>query len=315
MKSPIFQSLKPVSIHQEKIRKLIVYILYFLSALGIGISFFFIQQIKVFIFSKYFLFLLITACLLFIYAHIEPFFPQFTYQTLQFENIRRPYILVQLSDIHLQYPYFAITEEKLKKIFTKVNSLNPDFILLTGDYISRFRSTSITKRNTQSLSRALSILKAQQGIFAILGNNDFCGLEFVLEALAQAHICVLRNQSVLFDEISITGLDSCKNLEIAKSRLRSIPPPKAQLRILLSHEPDVALLSKSSYDLQLSGHSHGGQFILPFLGPIVYATMAYHFPVGLFQIEKMLVCFTRHWSFSSPETFNSIQLLSRNFCF
>jgi predicted MPP superfamily phosphohydrolase len=69
---------------------------------------------------------------------------------------------------------------------------------------------------------------------------------------------------------------------------------QAPLRILLAHEPDVAVLAADKFDLQLSGHTHGGQVIVPFgIGPIIAPTMGNKFVVGLHRVKEMLVYITK----------------------
>jgi predicted MPP superfamily phosphohydrolase len=171
-----------------------------------------------------------------------------------------------------------------------VNTLEPDFIFLTGDYISRFRTRSISERNTSALSRALKTLKAKKGIFAVLGNNDICGKQLVLDAFQKAGIKFSRNESISVSKVAITGIDSCKTLSTAETRIKKLKIIGGDIRILLSHEPDTALYSSDFFDLQLSGHTHGGQCVVPFgIGPIITPSMGKHFALGLYKIRSMML--------------------------
>jgi predicted MPP superfamily phosphohydrolase len=69
--------------------------------------------------------------------------------------------------------------------------------------------------------------------------------------------------------------------------LTQLPPEHCA--ILLTHEPDVADQTAASgrFDLQLSGHSHGGQMILPFYGPVLRIRLARKYTIGLHRVEKM----------------------------
>ncbi|OHT03053.1 Ser/Thr protein phosphatase [Tritrichomonas foetus] len=240
---------------------------------------------------------------IFCYALYEPFNLQFTFKEIYIPGKKfKPFVAVHLSDLHLQWPYPYVTEESLKKVVQKVNDLNPDIIFLTGDYISRFRSENISAGNTAALARSLSGLKAKNGVYAILGNNDFRALKYVLEMFEKLDIRLLRNETVVVGDLIISGIDPAKNMEMAKSSLDKLPHqngqfsdqgqnPENALRILLSHEPDVAVVSSQyGFDLQLSGHSHGGQCVAPFgIGPLIVPTMGWRFPLGLYKVKDMLL--------------------------
>jgi predicted phosphodiesterase len=159
---------------------------------------------------------------LFFYALAEPYFPRFFFYSLSINRSFNSLLIVHISDIHIQFPCFVVIENKLKKLFTKVNTYDPDFIFLTGDFISRFRTHSISKRNTLAVSRALSVLKAKQGVYAVLGNNDFCALNLLLKALSFTNITLLRDESIIVGNISITGIDSCETMIITKKKISSL---------------------------------------------------------------------------------------------
>lgn len=239
--------------------------------------------------------LLIILAVILIYVHIEPFYPKFTYNEIQINKTFNPVTIVQISDVHLQWPYIVVTESKLNKYIDKVNSLNPDFIFVTGDLISRYRTHKISSKNVGAIKRALSRLKAKIGIYAVLGNNDYCALQMMLDAFEELEkVHLLRNSSVRIGEISISGIDSCKSLERAKIKIESFSIEEAPLKIFLAHEPDIAQISyKYGFDIQFSGHTHGGQCVAPLgFGPVVLPTMGRKYPLGLYQIKNMLLYVT-----------------------
>ena len=253
-----------------------------------------------------------------IYAFSEPFFVRLSFYEIEIPNKTfEPFIAVQLSDIHMQWPYPQMNENKLKEIVSNVNQINPDFVFLTGDYISRFYSDSITKFNIQSLVNGLKGIQAKKGVFAILGNNDFRALNYVINMFESLNIQLLRNESVKIGDILITGVDPSKNMLIAKNALEIVtktdPIPckyasntsnnsDINLKIILSHEPDSAkVTSDYDYDLQLSGHTHGGQCVAPFgLGPIILPTMGWRFPLGLYKIQNLLLFVSTGIGISPP---------------
>jgi predicted MPP superfamily phosphohydrolase len=70
----------------------------------------------------------------------------------------------------------------------------------------------------------------------------------------------------------------------------------ASLRILLAHEPDTAFQASETglFDLQISGHTHGGQVVVPFgIGPLILPTMGKKIPSGLHKIQDLLVYVSR----------------------
>lgn len=225
-----------------------------------------------------------------VYAHIEPFFLTYTYKEIAVAKQFKPFTVVQISDVHFQWPYPYVTKKKLASIVEKVNAFEPDFIFLTGDYISRYRTESISKYNTENVAFYLGQLRAKRGVYAILGNNDKCAGEMLLGEFQKNNIRVLLNEGIVDDDISITGILSSKNLQICQQWLNKTEIKEAPLKILLSHQPDTALVTHKLFDLQFSGHTHGGQCIAPFgIGPILHPKMGHKFIVGVYQIGKMII--------------------------
>jgi predicted MPP superfamily phosphohydrolase len=180
------------------------------------------------------------------------------------------------------------------------NRLSPDVVVLTGDLVSHSASYSV------ACARELTALRSRYGIYAVLGNHDiWTGADEVARNLRGAGITVLRDekQSLLIDEgrLWLVGIEdagftamlgsSCEEFRrlwaekhtTAISLLRSIP--EAESRILLVHHPDFnELLAGERIDLALSGHTHGGQVRLPFLGsPFVPSCLGQKYAGGLVQ--------------------------------
>ena len=270
-------------------------------------------------FTKEWIFIYVFSSCLLIYCCIEPFLLKYAYYEVEIPNKTfQPIIAVHLTDIHIVWPYPYSTEKKLMKIVEKVNSIDADFIFLTGDYITRSRTYFGSCENADKVARALSKLKSKNGVFAVMGNNDLCAFDYLCDLFTRSNIKVLRQEAVEIGNVTISGIDTSKTLEIAKNKLSQIHAPCSisqenerkdfldkmdiskpynitssnnPLRILLAHEPDVASVSPDyGFDLQLSGHSHGGQVSLPFsIGPILLPRMGKLFPNGLFNIKNMLL--------------------------
>lgn len=197
------------------------------------------------------------------------------------------YRILNISDIHLGQ---WINPEYLDKLVDYINTLNYDLIVLTGDYFS-YNFEDYEK----SLEKSLKKLKSPEGKFGILGNHDhWMDSGKVREIFKNSDIYDLSNDVVLLekgdDKVNLAGVDSCTvccdNLDAVLAKLDENAPT-----ILLAHEPDFALESSKTgrIDLQISGHSHGGQFIIPkfettpFRGP-----NSTKYPVGLYKVGDMI---------------------------
>lgn len=163
--------------------------------------------------------------------------------------------IVQLSDLHLGYINGA---EFLDNIVNKVNEINPDLVVITGDLFDG------TDGALASAVGPLSRLKAKNGSYFITGNHEtYLGINKVLPILKEANIKILNNEMVEMDGLQLIGIDySAKNIgEIIKSQ-RNFNSEK--FSILLYHSPiHIKEAKENGIDLQLSGHTHKGQ-IFPF---------------------------------------------------
>jgi predicted MPP superfamily phosphohydrolase len=236
--------------------------------------------------------LFLIACIaLLLYACIEPVLLEYSFNEIRVPKSFAPFVAVHLTDLHFQWPYPYITEAGLMAVVERVNAIGPDFIFVTGDLVSRYRTASISNYNAAAVGRVLAALRAKRGIYAVLGNNDFCALPQILQALESSGIKLLRNESVqIADDIVLSGIDSVKSVNSAERAIRALRLSSRGLRILLAHEPDVAEAAADHFDLQLSGHTHGGQVIVPFgVGPLILPTLGKKFPVGLYQEKGLLV--------------------------
>ena len=173
--------------------------------------------------------------------------------------------IVQLSDLH--FDGLRLSDQMLGAAIAASNQVNPDLVVLTGDYVTD------DPRPIEELALRLRQLKSRLGIYAVLGNHDIYpsgSKEKVSSALTQVGIQVLWNQIAypFGQELPIVGLADLWSREfnpaIALSQLDPSVP-----RIVLSHNPDsAAKLQNWRVDLQLSGHTHGGQIVIPGLGPV-----------------------------------------------
>jgi predicted MPP superfamily phosphohydrolase len=202
--------------------------------------------------------------------------------------------IVQMSDIHLT----EYTETWfLEQMVAQVNALNPDLVLLTGDFVSRGPlELSVAWRAAGVCAEILSTLKAPQR-FAILGNHDVgIGAQHVIQPLEAHGTPVLVDSYIAIerggDRLWLCGSDDAgtrsPDLDLAVPSY--VKPDEAV--ILMCHEPDFADYVRRHprfplIDLMLSGHTHGGQLRLPMIGPLVLPPMGRKYVEGLFHFDHM----------------------------
>jgi uncharacterized protein len=195
------------------------------------------------------------------------------------------YKIVQLTDLHARSAF--MDRQQLEKIAKLANQQQPDLIALTGDYI-----TKDADKSEEMLTNAFGQLQAIDGVVAIMGNHDRGGDSLPLErALLKGKVMLLNNAVYSIDrhghKLNIAGVDDvwAKRVDLPKT-IAQLPPTGTN--ILLAHEPDFGDIAAATakFGLQLSGHSHGGQVVIPFI-PRVTVTWAKKYIQGLYQIGEM----------------------------
>jgi len=201
------------------------------------------------------------------------------------------FTIALLSDFHYD-PYFSI--HPISRAVRLVNDLHPDLIALTGDFVSVpwFGDPAKGASAAEPCARLLQQLKAPHGRWAVLGNHDvFSNPDRVTDALQKAGIPVLANQSVAVERDGerfwLTGLDDVLGgAADLQGALHNVPAGEAT--VLLVHEPDYAdHVASYPVDLQLSGHSHGGQIKFPFIRPLYLPELAKKYIWGLYKIREL----------------------------
>lgn len=231
---------------------------------------------------------------------IEPFWVDITHHRLPLPRLAAAfdgYRLLQISDIHADS---WMTAERLQACVDLVNQQQPDLIAITGDFVTPHPSTV-----AEHLLGPLRSLRARDGVLAVLGNHDhWTAAESVRHILQQTGVAELRNTVHTLrrggDMLHIAGVD---DVWVRQARLaavlRQLPPQGAA--VLLAHEPDFADVSAPTqrFDLQISGHSHGGQVRLFGNQAPVLPYLARRYPAGFYQVGSMLQYTNRGLGMSS----------------
>ncbi len=202
---------------------------------------------------------------------IEPFDLHITHVELPGPvlAVGRPVRIVHLSDLHVE----RLTRRE-RDLVTQVQALQPDLIVLTGDYPNiDYNRDAQTLADTRWL---LSQLSAPLGVYAITG-TPYVDVPAFIPALFEGldNIVLLQNEiypvSLGDQKLYLIGISNTRLQEDAATlhRLRPSAPPGAYT-LLLYHTPDlIEYASQENINLYLAGHTHNGQINLPWIGPLV----------------------------------------------
>jgi uncharacterized protein len=206
--------------------------------------------------------------------------------------------IAHLSDTH-HGPYVA--RSYLERVIERVNALEPDLVVLTGDYVHR------TPRSIAPGIGVFAKLRPRLGTAAVLGNHDHWeGAEACRAEFRKSGIPLIDNDRLFVTAAGLrdrpeTGAlclagvgDLWEDTVAPEHALRDVP--EAMPRLLLSHNPDVAesLDASLRIDLMLSGHTHGGQVRVPFMGtPMIPSRFGQKYAGGLVEGPTCRVVISR----------------------
>jgi uncharacterized protein len=201
------------------------------------------------------------------------------------------FTIALLSDFHYD-PFFSV--HPIRQSIDLVNSLRPDLVVLTGDFVTVPVSGDATKAaaDAEPCAELLGQLRAPFGLWAVLGNHDvFSDPGRIATALSAKGIHLLVNRAVAIEKENarfwLCGVDDVMGgFPDLVATLKTVPSGEAS--VLLAHEPDYAdYVIRYPVDLQLSGHSHGGQVRLPLVTRLFLPELARKYVWGLFKVGEL----------------------------
>ncbi|MDM0111733.1 metallophosphoesterase [Variovorax sp. J22R133] len=221
------------------------------------------------------------------------------------------FTIAQLSDIHVGP---TIRVGYIERIVKSVNKLGADMVAITGDLVDG------TVPELQAHIAPLSQLKARHGTFVVTGNHEYyAGATAWIDELRRLGLHVLLNEHVVLQTRNVRGAQTEE--EVHESALvvagvtdftaghfdktqASDPegavrdaPPQVHTRLLLAHQPRSAIAAaQAGYQLQLSGHTHGGQFF-PWN---LFVPLQQPFTAGLHRLHDMWIYVSRGTGYWGP---------------
>jgi uncharacterized protein len=199
--------------------------------------------------------------------------------------------IVFISDLHFG---FSINENNFNDVINWVNKLDADVILFGGDLFNHPSTLLPDLAMQQIVSNGLSRMNANIAKIAVLGNHDHESAltsTMTTQVLQDGGFYVLINQMQRLEigsgALQVVGIDSSilgkPNIEQSLALVN-----EDELVIVLTHTPDIALrLPSQKVDWQLSGHSHGGQIALPWIGPIFTPPDARVYTHGKYDVNNI----------------------------
>ncbi|MBI3733269.1 MAG: metallophosphoesterase [Chloroflexi bacterium] len=204
--------------------------------------------------------------------------------------------IAHLSDFHTGN---LTRGSHIERVADITQRLQPDLIALTGDYVNR------NPHDARFVAAALSRLRAPLGVQLVFGNHDhWINIAVVLRHFAAAGLHPLCNEACRLvyrgQEFWVVGTDSARRKRADLPRAMHGVPADA-FKILLAHEPDMAEYAAGyNIALQLSGHTHGGQIRLPWLGAPRLPRMGRRYSIGLSRTPHGWIYVTRGIGVSNP---------------
>ena len=226
----------------------------------------------------------------------EPFHLSVSRLSMPVPGLARPVRIVQLSDIHVER-----TTSRERELPHLVESLKPDMIVMTGDYVNE--SYTGNSQTINDLRDLLSRLHAPLGVYAVNGNVEspwdleewFKGLDI---HILEDQVLKIPELGEHFRLVGLSFFDWRDNDQALINLMNQVQPNDFSL--LLYHKPDLAYTARDlRINLYLAGHTHGGQVRLPFYGAL-WANSKYgkQFEMGLYHLGTTTLFVSRGLGFT-----------------
>lgn len=232
--------------------------------------------------------ILVAACIFVDARYIEPKLLKTNEISLETEKLSKNTTLkvVQFSDTHLGEYYQS---SDLEGLVAKINELSPDLIIFSGDLIDNNK----TFEDEEGVTKALSKLKSKYGSYAVIGNHDHGGngTKRYMRIMKNSGMKLLVNSfdTITLEDgskVSVIGID---DIVLGKPQMAQTleKVPEGSYKLFISHAPDVAeQIAAYAVDLQLSGHTHGGQVRIPFMGAPFTPPYGEKYVKGLYEVGE-----------------------------
>ncbi|OQP07824.1 metallophosphoesterase [Geobacillus sp. 46C-IIa] len=226
---------------------------------------------------------------------VEPSHLTVTHHTLSHPLIPKAFHgvkLLQFSDLHLGH-YDSL--KRFYHVIDRINALEPDLVVFTGDLLHEANRYP----HAETVAEALANIRAPLGKFSVYGNHDHggYGTDIYRRLMERAGFRVLVNEHALVhrgqEAIAVAGGDDMMLGRPDWAKMTAGIPP-ATYTIALVHEPDSAIETcRYPIHVQLSGHSHGGQIQLPFIGPLITPPLSERYYEGFYHVGGLVLYVNR----------------------
>lgn len=230
------------------------------------------------------LFLLLSMILLFIwYQNNHLVITTYDYKSSKISSDANKFSIVQISDLHN-----ASFGRNNKKLIDSIEGLAPDIVVITGDIVdSNHTNISIAIKFVDEVAK-------KYHVYYVTGNHEYWLDETerkeLFVGIEDAGAVIVDNENISIDtdmgSVTLIGLDD-NNLHDGTLRSMIEECKENELTIVLAHEPQyIDQYGNAGADLVLTGHAHGGQMILPFIGPLIAPDQGFMPEYTAGQFEK-----------------------------
>lgn len=204
--------------------------------------------------------------------------------------------ILHVSDLHLRGKWFSAYDQFIER----ANANPPDLVVFTGDFVE---SKHDHRPALPIAQRLVTQLRSRLGAVAILGNHDG---DLLAPWLARWNVELLDGRRLRLSDgestLELIGMEGPVRGDLSDDWIESIPQRMPNsLRIVLSHYPDAIMRARPLWaDIQLSGHTHGGQVCLPGRIPIItHDKLPRHMCSGIFRVNDTWLVINRGLGFAS----------------